>query len=59
MLLVLVHMDWAGFDFKTRGPFYSKGLTLIPAWISNYMRGKVSDEITYPFLNFNGETVEV
>ena len=33
--------------------------TLIPAWISNYMPGKVWGEITYPFLNFNGATVEV
>ena len=32
---------------------------LIPAWISNYMPRKVFDEITYPFLNFNGCTVEV
>ena len=35
------------------------GLTLIPAWITNYMPGKVWGEITYPFLNFNGYTVEV
>ena len=41
------------------GPFYQHGLTLIPAWISNYMANKVWDEITYPFLNFNGATVEV
>ena len=34
-------------------------LTLIPAWISNYIHYNVSDEITYPFLNFNGATVEV
>ena len=39
--------------------FYYHGLTLIPAWISNYMSGKVWDEITYPFLNLNGTTVEV
>ena len=31
-----------------------RGLTLIPAWISNHIRYKVWDEITYPFLNFNG-----
>ena len=43
----------------TCGPFYLHGLTLIPAWISNYMPGKVWGEITYPFLNFNGCTVEV
>ena len=43
----------------TSGPFYYNGLTLIPAWISNHMPGKVWDEITNPFLNFNGATVEV
>ena len=31
----------------------------IPAWISNYTHYNVWDEITYPFLNFNGATVEV
>ena len=30
-----------------------------PAWISNYTHCKVWDEIAYPFLNFNGATVEV
>ena len=40
-------------------PFYLHGLTLIPAWISNYIHYKVWDAITYPFLNFNGATVEV
>ena len=34
-------------------------LTLIPAWISNHIHYKEWDEITYPFLNFNGVTVEV
>ena len=41
------------------GCFYYHGLTLIPAWISNHMPSKVWGEITYPFLNFNGCTVEV
>ena len=41
------------------GPFYLLGLTLIPACISNCLPGKMWDEITYPFLNFNGCTVEV
>ena len=41
------------------GPFYEHGLTLIPAWISNHMPSKVWDDITYPFLNINGATVEV
>ena len=43
----------------TCGPFYKHGLTLIPAWISNHKPCKVWDETTYPFLNFNGATVEV
>ena len=43
----------------TSGPFYKHGLTLIPAWISNYTPGKVWGEIMYLFLNFNGGTVEV
>ena len=43
----------------TSNPFYEHRLTLIPAWISNYIHSKAWDEITYPFLNFNGATVEV
>ena len=39
--------------------FYWHGLTLNPAWISNHTPCKVWDEITYPFLNFNGTTVEI
>ena len=39
------------------GLFY--GVTLIPAWISNHMPGKVWDKNYNPFLNFNGCTVEV
>ena len=31
----------------------------ISAWISNHMPSEVWDEITYPFPNFNGCTVEV
>ena len=34
-------------------------LGIDPAWISNYIHYKVWDEITYPFLNFNGATIEV
>ena len=41
------------------GPFYKHALTLTPPWISNYTHYSVWDEITYPFLNFNGATVEV
>ena len=35
------------------GPFYFRGLTLVPAWTSNYIHYKVWYEITYPFSNFN------
>ena len=31
----------------------------IPAWICNHIHYNVWDEITCPFLNFNGATVEV
>ena len=34
------------------------GLGLIPAWIFNYIHHKMWDEITYPFPNFNGCTVD-
>ena len=43
----------------TSGSFYYHGLTLIPAWISNYIHYNVWDEITYPFLNFNGCTLKL
>ena len=33
--------------------------TLIPAWISNHIIGKMWDEFTYPFQNLNSATVEV
>ena len=32
---------------------------LLLTWISNYTHYNVWDEITYPFLNFNGASVEV
>ena len=38
---------------------YQHGLTLIPAWISNYTHYNRWNGITYPFLNFNGCAVEV
>ena len=39
--------------------FSTHGLTLISAWISNHNHYKVWEEITYPFPNFNGCTIEV
>ena len=40
-------------------PLLLTWFNLNPAWISNYIHCNVWDEITYPFLNFNGATVEV
>ena len=40
-------------------PFYLHDLTLIPAWLNNYIHYKVWNEIIYPFQNFNGCTDEV
>ena len=34
-------------------------LTLIPAWLRNYIHYKVWDENIYPFANFNSAAVEV
>ena len=39
--------------------FYQYGLTLIQPWISNYIRYKVWDDVTYSFSNFSGATFEV
>ena len=46
-------------EIALSAPFYEHGLNLILAWISNYTHYRVWDEITYPFLNFNGATVDV
>ena len=43
----------------TWSPFNEHGLTLIPAWITNYIHYKVWGEITDPFPNFNSPTIEV
>ena len=52
---------WVGKPDKTPvlSPFYKHRLTLIPAWISNYINYNLWDEIIYPFPNFNSGTVEV
>ena len=41
------------------GPLYQHGFNSIPAWTSNHMPSEVWVEITYPFPNTNGATVEV
>ena len=40
------------------GPLLLTWFNLIPVWISNHIHYHVWDKITYPFLNFNGATVE-
>ena len=45
-------------QFAIWGHFYKHGLTSIPTWMSNHMPSKDWDEITYPFPNFNGCTVD-
>ena len=42
---------------ETRGLFYLQGLTLILAWMKNYIHYNVSDEITYSSANFNAATI--
>ena len=38
--------------------FYIHGITLILAWIDDYIHWKMWHEIIHPFPNFNGGTVE-
>ena len=47
---------WQG---PSQGPFSRTWIYLIPAWIRNHMSGIMWDEITHPFRNFYGSTVEV
>ena len=51
--------QWSNLDESTGDPIYYYGLILILAWRSNHMSSKVWDEITYPFHNFDGCTVEL
>ena len=44
---------------KYQEPHLLTWINLIPAGISNYIHYKVWHEITYPFPNFNGATIEV
>ena len=50
---------YAGEVTHNLGHFLPISFMLIPGWISNHMPCKVQGEITYPFPNFNGCTVEV
>ena len=46
-------------QLSTWGPLDKYGSTLILAWIINHMPNKVWYEITFPFQNFNGATVDI
>ena len=59
---VRIVVDEEDYDFSwiTRGLFYLLSwLNVNPTCISNYIHHKVWDEITYPFPNIKGCTVEV
>ena len=51
-----VWINWYWSLFRTHFP---NTVTLIPAWIIDYMSSKVCDQIIHPFQNFNGCVVEV
>ena len=46
-------------NLKYSGIGSDNGLALTRRWISNHMPSKMWDEITYPFPNFDGATIEV
>ena len=48
-----------GMNKSSGPPFFKHGSTFILSSICNHMPSKVWDELTYPFPNFNGCTVEV
>ena len=50
---------WLGVKLHLRYIQGPRLLTLISVWISNHTPNKVWDEITYPFSNFIGCTIEV
>ena len=51
--------QWLDLREGHQGPVYWQGLNLIPARICGYIPYRGGDEITYPFPNFNGCTVEI
>ena len=58
VIIVIIITSIYAQNIILKWPFYYHGLTLIPAWISNYTLYNVWDEITNPFPNYNGATVE-
>ena len=55
MILIGVRRNY----LYTWGPFYYHGITLIPAWLSNYIHYKVWGELSFLVSNFYYSTVEV
>ena len=52
------NVNWPS-QFFYKGPLLLTWFNLISEWIRDHIHYKVFDEITYPFLNFNGAAVEV
>ena len=48
-----------GDDDSIQRPILLTRINYSSAWISNYIHYKIWDEISLPFINFNGATVEV
>ena len=55
----LMRWSWMLIKSKSIKTIYQHGLTLIPAWIINYIHKKVWNEIAYSFSNFNRASIEV
>ena len=58
----LLLYNWAITDDENdefQGPLLLTWMNLIPAWTSNHIPSLASNDITYPFPNFIGCTVEV
>ena len=52
-------LDQSKSKFSYQWPLLLTWFNLKPALMNNFIHHKVWDEISYPFLNFNGATVEV
>ena len=71
IIIILGMLIWNWYDADTEWLSFTIWLDAIttmtpvapfsfnPSMVSNYIHCNVWDEITYPFLNFNGSTVEV
>ena len=57
-IVCVVCVSLSIFINEMKDPFYKCGVVLIPALISNYIRYKLWDEISYPSININGAAVQ-